>query len=110
MAWVESVSPSFTARHESEHADDAAAVLELLERTRDRMAQLFPETVGDVEVVLHSRPALLDFAHPLLPLERLVTAPAARRYLAGAVSGPQQIHVLAPALLKARASNVPGSR
>jgi hypothetical protein len=38
-----------------------------------------------------------------------VTAPAARRYVAG-WAGPQELHVLTPAALNGRASNVTGSR
>jgi hypothetical protein len=40
---------------------------------------------------------------------RLVTAPAARRYVAGS-AGAEALHVLTPAALRARASNVTGSR
>ena len=45
----------------------------------------------------------------MLPLVWLATAPAARRYVAG-WAGQQELHVLAPTALRARASNVPGSR
>jgi hypothetical protein len=48
-------------------------------------------------------------ARPLLPLARLATAPAARRYVAG-WAGAEELHVLTPAALRARASNVSGSR
>lgn len=109
MAWVESVSPSFRARHESGAADDAARVLDSLERTRDRLTELFPKTVGDVTVVLHSRDALLALAHPLLPAARVLVAPAARRYLVG-WAGSRELHALAPSALAERASAVPGSR
>jgi hypothetical protein len=109
MAWVESVSPSFRARHESAHADDADRVLLSLERTRHRLDQLFPRTVGEVTVVLHTKSSSLSMSNPTLPLRRLLTAPASRRYLAGWAGG-EELHVLAPATLEARASNVPGSR
>jgi hypothetical protein len=46
-------------------------------------------------------------ARPSLPIRRALTAPASRRYLAGAVSGTE-IHVLSPPLLEARASAVVG--
>lgn len=109
MAWDETVSPSFRARHESDVADDVAAALDSLEATRARLEVVFPRTVADVTIVFHRSAWLLDLAHPLVPLERLLTAPAARRYVVGA-TGAQTIHVLAPAALRARASKVPGSR
>lgn len=109
MAWVESVSPSFRARHESGQTDDAARVLDSLERTRERLDGLFDRTMPDVTVVLHSSAFLLDFARPMLPVARLLTAPSARRYLVG-WAGPAELHVLAPRVLGRRASAVPGSR
>jgi hypothetical protein len=108
VPWVESVSPSFIARHGDGDADDAARVLETLEHTRDRLGRLFPREVGDVTVVLHDAPILLDLAHPILPVVRFLTAPAGRRYLAGWF-GRDELHVLAPRRLAERASNVPGS-
>jgi hypothetical protein len=109
MPWDESVSPSFRARHDSAHADEADRVLYSLERTRARLAALFPRTVDDVTVVLHRSTASLTFANPSLPLTWLATAPAARRYVGGRAR-PAELHVLAPAALEARASSVPGSR
>ncbi len=109
MAWVESVSPSFRARHESDQTDDAARVLESLERTREHLDELFPRTVADVTVVLHPRGTLLALAHPLLPAARLLVAPAARRYLVG-WAGSRELHALAPSALAERASGVPGSQ
>jgi hypothetical protein len=109
MAWVESVSPSFRARHESGERDAADRVLHSLERTRERLAEFFPRTVADLTVVLHRGPVSLSMTNPLMPLVWLTTAPAARRYVAGWV-GAQELHVLSPAALEPRASNVPGSR
>src|SRR5581483_9009119 len=109
MPWVESVSPSFRARHDSAQADAAARVLESLERTRDHLQERFPHTVGDLTVVLHRSSASLSLSNPLLPMVRYATAPAARRYVAGWV-GRHELHVLTPDVLEARASNVPGSR
>jgi hypothetical protein len=109
MAWVESVSPSFRARHESEDADDADRVLHSLELTRERLAEVFPKTVGELTVILHSSTLGVSLTNPLLPLAWLATDPAARRYVAG-WAGAAELHVLSPAALKARASNVPGSR
>ena len=109
MAWVETASASFRARHDARHADDADRVLEALERTRERLAELFPRASGELTVVLHSSGWSLAMANPLLPVIWLMTAPAARRYVAGWASRTE-LHVLAPEALAARASNVPGSR
>ena len=109
MAWVESVSASFRARHESADADDADRVLDSLERTREELAEVFPRTLGELTVVMHRNMASLSLAHPLVPLIWLATAPSARRYVGG-FAGTEELHVLAPAALEARASKVPGSR
>jgi len=109
MAWVESVSPSFRARHDSRDADDADRVLRSLELTRDRLERIFPRTVGELTVVLHSSTLGVSLTNPLLPLSWLATDPAARRYVAG-WAGATEMHVLAPETLKARASKVTGSR
>ncbi|MBV9337105.1 MAG: hypothetical protein JO262_10850 [Solirubrobacterales bacterium] len=109
MAWVESVSPSFRARHDSNHADDADRVLHSLERTREYLAQYFPRTIAGISVVFHPGLASLAIARPLMPVAWIATAPAARRYVAG-WSGPHELHVLLPDALEARASSVPGSR
>ena len=109
MAWVESVSASFRARHESADADDADRVLDSLERTREELAELFPRTLSELTVVLHRGTASLSLASPLVPLAWLATAPAARRYVGG-FAGATELHVLAPRALEARASAVPGSR
>lgn len=109
MAWVETVTPSFRARHESADADDVSRALDSLEATRARLEIVFPRTVADVTVVFHRSSPLLDLAHPLVPLERLLTAPAARRYVVGSTSA-RTVHVLAPRALRSRASAVPGSR
>jgi hypothetical protein len=109
MAWVETLSASFRARHDSAELDDAHRVLLSLERARDQLAQFFPRTPEGITVVLHPGPIGLALTNPLLPLTRLVTAPAARRYVAGWASA-EELHVLAPAALRVRASNVAGSR
>jgi hypothetical protein len=108
MAWVESVSPSFTCRHASAHLDDAARVLDSLERTRESLSRLFPRTIGELSVILHDGPTSLALSNPAMPLAWIATAPAARRYVAGWV-GRDELHVLAPAVLRERASNVQGS-
>ena len=109
MPWVESHSLSFSARHDSAHTDDASALLESLEAFRDELARMFERTPGEVSVVIHPRPVMLAFAHPWLPLARLVAAPASRRYFAGWFSR-DEIHVLARPALERRASGVAGSR
>jgi hypothetical protein len=109
MAWVESVSPSFRARHDSGEGEDAARVLEALERMRDRLDDLFPRTVADLTVVLHGSQASLSASNPLFPLRRLLTAPGARPLIAGYVAR-RELHVLGPRALEARASGVTGAR
>ena len=84
-------------------------MLHSLERTREYLARYFPHTVEGISVVFHPSVASLSVARPLLPLAWLTTAPAARRYVAG-WCGPNELHVLLPDALEARASTVPGSR
>ena len=108
MTWVESVSASFTARHDQTATDDARQVLQSLERTRRYLEGYFPRTPGDVTLVLHGGPAGLIASNPLMPLVWLATAPAARRYVVG-WAGRNVIHMLEPELLRGRASNVSGS-
>jgi hypothetical protein len=105
VAWVESASPSFTARHESTHADDADRVLYSLEQTREYLAAYFPRTVEGISVVFHPSFASLAIARPLLPLSWIAASPAGRRYVAG-WAGPHELHVLLPDALEARASSV----
>jgi hypothetical protein len=109
MPWIESASPSFRARHDSADAHDVERVLYSLERTRDHLSGCFRDTGDDLTVVVHRSTLSLTMANPVLPIVWLATAPAARRYVAGWTSG-QELHVLAPGALEARASNVPGSR
>lgn len=108
MAWVETPSASFTARHAARDADDAVALLDRLELFRARLDRRFFRTPGDVAVVMHPSPLQLSLAQPWLPLARLAAAPAARRYLAGWFSSGE-IHVLAPRALEKRASPLPES-
>jgi hypothetical protein len=109
MTWVESVSPSFRARHEFADGDDANRVLYSLERTRERLQGLFPRAIPEMTVVLHPGMVGLSLTNPLLPVWWIATDPAARRYVAGWVGG-RELHVLSPAALKSRASSVAGSR
>ncbi|HEX2415330.1 MAG TPA: hypothetical protein VHJ37_08950 [Thermoleophilaceae bacterium] len=109
MAWVESHSLSFSARHESSQRTEAARVLAALEDFRLRVEGLFERTPGEIAVILHARSAALTLAHPWLPLARRMSAPAGRRYFAGWFT-ETEIHVLSPPALDARASKVEGSR
>ena len=107
MTWVESVSASFTARHDSEAADDAHRVLQSLERRREYLQALFPRTPDELTVVLHRGTAGLVFTNPLLPLAWLSTGAGgsdSRRYVVG-WCGRRELHMLEPARLRARASN-----
>jgi hypothetical protein len=109
MAWVESSSSSFRARHDSADTRDARRVLQSLEIARLRLQDLFPRPLDDITVVLHRSVFSLTMTNPLLPVARMVTSPAARRYVAGWAAA-HELHVLTPAVLRARASNVTGSR
>lgn len=109
MAWVQTDSLSFSARHESEDEEAAVAILDDLEDFRDRLGGLFETVPAEVAVVIHAGPGVLALAHPWLPAARLLAAPAARRYMAGWFA-QGEIHVLAPAALEERAARVEGSR
>jgi hypothetical protein len=109
MAWVETASPSFVARHDSAQADDAGRVLEDLESFRETLEEEFESVPREVAVVIHPRPLMLDLAAPWLPLARAVSAPAGRRYFAGWFTR-KEVHVLAPEALEQRASGSAGSR
>ena len=109
MAWVESSSDAFRARHNDRDSEDAARVLDGLEALRDRLGGLLGAAPSDITVILHDTAVGLSVAMPFLPVMWLATAPAARRYLAGWYAS-RELHVLAPRLLRARASSVPGSR
>jgi hypothetical protein len=102
MAWTETSSLSFTARHEAGQSDAAVGVLESLEQYRARLEQLFPRTPGNVTIVLHDSAVQLALAQPYLPLARLLASPAGKRYMAGWFSR-DEVHVLSPAVLRRRA-------
>jgi hypothetical protein len=102
MAWVETTSPSFTARHDSAHTDDAEAVLDALEAHRARLRELYPRLPENVTIVLHDSGFQLSLARPFLPIARRLASPAARRYIAGWFA-PGEVHVLAPDCLQALA-------
>ena len=106
--WLETESETFVARHDERDAADAERVLAQLEYGRERLERLLEVELGELAVVLHGSPAQLDAAQPWLPLQRRLTAPAARRYVVG-WAGEHELHVLSPRLLAQRASNVEGS-
>jgi hypothetical protein len=109
-SWVETASQHFAARHSEDDSAGAEAVLQLLEDTRARLSERFPNLPEqEIAVVLHETQAQLDIAQPVLPVVRRLTTPASRRYLAGWFA-TDTIHILAPAELEDRASTVRGSR
>jgi hypothetical protein len=99
LAWVETTSPSFTARHVSAHSDDAEAVLDALEAHRARLRDRFSRLPENVTVVLHDSSLQLSVARPYLPIARRLASPAARRYIAGWFA-TREVHVLAPECLR----------
>src|SRR4029079_16749427 len=88
-----------------EDADDAVALLDRMELFRAQLDRRFFRTPGDVSIVMHPSAFALCGAQPWLPLARLATAPAARRYLAGWFT-TNEIHVLSPRALAQRASGL----
>lgn len=109
MAWVETESLSFTARHDSARARAAELVLDDLEDFRAKLEGIFAQVPGGITVVIHPNELALALAAPWLPLARAVAAPAGRRYFAGWFARGE-IHVLTPEALDRRASDTPGSR
>jgi hypothetical protein len=83
-------------------------VLAQLEYARGRLERVLEVDLGELAVVLHGSAAQLDAAQPWLPVQRRLTAPAARRYVVG-WAGERELHVLTPRQLALRASNVEGS-
>lgn len=108
MSWVESSSPSFQCRHSSACQDDAAGVLGLLERTRERLARHYPRTTEELTVILHDSPASLALSNPMMGLLWSTTERTSRRYVTG-WTGSREMHVLSPRALRDRASGVAGS-
>jgi hypothetical protein len=108
MSWTESASTSFACRHSSARTADAARVLRLLERTRERLSTHFPQPAVELTVVLHDSPHALALSNPLMPAIWGLTAKPARRYVTG-WAGRHELHVLSPRALRDRASGVSGS-
>jgi hypothetical protein len=103
MAWVETESLSFTARHETEDTESAQRTLDSLEDLRLRLEERFAEAPAKVTAIVHPTPAWLAAAHPYLPAARMAAAPAARRYLAGWAMATE-LHVLNDDYLERRAA------
>lgn len=103
MAWIETESLSFTARHESADTEDAQRTLDALEDLRLRLEDRFDEVPGDITVVVHPTPGWLAAAHPFLPLARMAAAPAGQRYLAGWAMATE-LHVLNDDYLERRSA------
>ena len=101
MAWIETESLSFVARHEAEDTDCAQRTLDALEDLRLRLEERFDEAPGEITVIVHPTPGWLAAAHPFLPAARLAAAPAGRRYLAGWAMA-SELHVLNDHYLDAR--------
>ena len=109
MPWTESSSPHFEARHEDSDERGTAAVLELLETTREGLARTFPRVPQEVTVVMHATPFALWLAAPAMSFAWLASRSSSRRYLAGWCAS-RTLHLLAPRALERRASAVPESR
>jgi hypothetical protein len=103
VAWIETESLSFTARHESDDSESAQRTLDALEDLRLRLEERFDEAPGEITVIVHPTPAWLAAAHPFLPAARVAAAPAGRRYLAGWAMA-SELHVLNDAYLERRAA------
>jgi len=103
MAWIETESLSFLARHEAEDTDCAQRTLDALEDLRLRLEERFGEVPGEITVIVHPTPGWLAAAHPFLPAARLAAAPAGRRYLAGWAMA-SELHVLNDHYLDRRAA------
>lgn len=103
MAWIETESLSFVARHESDDSASAQRTLDALEDARLRLEERFDEAPDGITVVIHPSPGWLAAAHPFLPAARLASAPAGRRYLAGWPMA-SELHVLNDDYLHRRAA------
>jgi hypothetical protein len=108
MPWTESASSSFICRHSSTHPKDAARVLALLERTRERLNGVLPSLDHEPAIVLHDTPHALVASNPLMPAVWAATARPARRYVTG-WQNPRELHVLSGQALRERAASVSGS-
>ncbi|MGI8726204.1 MAG: hypothetical protein ACR2K6_00795 [Solirubrobacterales bacterium] len=103
MAWTQTESLSFAARHEEGDEECAERILDQLEDQRLRLEDRFELVPGEITIVIHPSSAWLAAAHPFLPLIRLAAAPSARRYLAGWISR-EELHTLNDRALERRAA------
>src|SRR3954453_15604731 len=113
MAWIETESLSFVARHEAEDSDSAQRTLDALEDLRLRLEERFDDAPAGITVIVHPTPGWLAAPHPFLPAAapappflpaaRLAAAPAGRRYLAGWAMA-SELHVLNDDFLYRRAA------
>jgi hypothetical protein len=109
VAWVETESLSFSARHDTADAATAQRTLDDLEDLRLRLEERFDEAPGEITVVIHPNPAWLAAAHPFLPAARWAAAPSGRRYLAGWAMATE-LHVLNDAHADRRAAGEDSQR
>ena len=103
MAWVETTSLTFTARHDDGDTDYAEELLDRLEALSLRLEERFDLVPTGITVVVHPGPWWLNAAHPFLPAVRRASAPAGRRYLAGWPT-TTEVHVLGEAAMEKRAA------
>jgi hypothetical protein len=103
MAWIETESLSFVARHEADDTDCAQRTLDALEDLRLKLEERFADVPGGITVIIHPTPGWLAAAHPFLPAARLAAAAPGRRYLAGWAMA-SELHVLNDAYLERRAA------
>jgi hypothetical protein len=103
MAWIQTESLSFVARHEAEDSDCAQRTLDALEDLRLRLEERFDDVPAGITVIVHPTPGWLAAAHPFLPAARLAAASASRRYLAGWAMA-HELHVLNDEYLDRRAA------
>src|SRR3954470_8977790 len=103
MAWIETESLSFVARHEAEDSDSAHRTLDALDALRLRLEERFDEAPAGVTVIVHPTPGWLAAAHPFLPAARLAAASAGRRSRAGWAMA-SELHVLNDHYLDRRAA------
>ena len=110
MAWVESVSPSFRARHDSDCADDAERVLLRSSRRATRSTELFPRDRRRADGRAAPRRVLALAVQPDAAAAVARHRARARRYVAGWAGAARNCTCSRPRPSTARASNVPGSR
>jgi hypothetical protein len=109
MAWEQSNSASFAARHGSGDTADARRILRSLEHVRVQLEQVVERLPEEITIVLHPGMIALALSNPLVAMRWAATAPSGRRYVTG-WAGRREIHVLSPEALRDRGSEVSGAR